>query len=165
MHEDKRHGFYDGDHVIFREVLGMHEINDKVFPIQVTSPFSFKIGDTSQFSDYHRQGICEQVKVPKQLAFKTFTKSLTHPWAPERTDLDLCDWEQFGRPELLHVAYNALLEFHSKNGQLPPLNAEDAVEAVLALAKNFNESDRGEGAVKADIDENIVRYVARFARA
>jgi ubiquitin-activating enzyme E1 len=36
---------------------------------------------------------------------------LTHPFAPERKELDLCDWEKIGRPELLHVVINALFAF------------------------------------------------------
>jgi ubiquitin-activating enzyme E1 len=48
--EDKRHGFSDGDFVTFKEVLGMTEVNDKVFPITVKSPYMFSIGDTSKFS-------------------------------------------------------------------------------------------------------------------
>jgi ubiquitin-activating enzyme E1 len=143
----------------------MTEINDKVFEIKVTSPYSFTIGDTSSFGDYQREGICEQVKVPKKLEFKTFGQSLNFPCAPGRTDLDLCDWEKFGRPELLHVAFNAVLEFVKETNELPVLNDQTQTERVLELAKQYNESDRGEGAVKAQIDEDVVRNVARFARA
>jgi hypothetical protein len=32
----------------------MAEVNGKEFQIKVISPFSFSIGDTSQFSDYTR---------------------------------------------------------------------------------------------------------------
>jgi ubiquitin-activating enzyme E1 len=50
VHEDKRHGFNDGDHVTFREVMGMTEVNEKVFKITVKSPYTFSIGDTTGFS-------------------------------------------------------------------------------------------------------------------
>ena len=64
VHEDKRHGFEDGQTVHFREVQGMTEVNGKHFVIKVLNPLSFSIGDTRGFSDYARQGIVEQVKVP-----------------------------------------------------------------------------------------------------
>lgn len=90
----------------------MSEVNDKVFQIKTLSPFSFSItADTRVLSPYERQGIAEQVKVPKKIAFKTFESSLTHPYALDRNEMDLCDWEKIGRPELLHLVFNALLEF------------------------------------------------------
>ena len=64
-HEDKRHGFEEGDHVVFKEVKGMEEINGKVFPIKVLSPYQFSIGDTTKFGKYIRDGIVEQVKTQK----------------------------------------------------------------------------------------------------
>ena len=51
-HEDKRHGFEDGDYITFKEVKGMTEVNGKLFKITVKSPHTFTIGDTSEFSDY-----------------------------------------------------------------------------------------------------------------
>jgi ubiquitin-activating enzyme E1 len=62
--EEKRHGFSDGDTITFREVLGMSEVNAKNFKITVKSPYTFSIGDTSGFSQYQREGIAVQVKVP-----------------------------------------------------------------------------------------------------
>lgn len=52
-HEDKRHGFEDGDTVTFREVEGMTEINGKHYIIKDSKPHSFILeGDLSSFSDY-----------------------------------------------------------------------------------------------------------------
>mmetsp|Transcript_12121 Transcript_12121/g.10438 ORF Transcript_12121/g.10438 Transcript_12121/m.10438 type:complete len:123 (+) Transcript_12121:449-817(+) len=52
-HEDKRHGFLDDDHVKFREVEGMSEINGQTFKIKVLSPYAFKLeGDTTNFGKY-----------------------------------------------------------------------------------------------------------------
>ena len=52
LHEEKKHGFSDGDTVVFREVKGMKEINGKMFKIEVKSPESFTIGDTRGFGEY-----------------------------------------------------------------------------------------------------------------
>lgn len=144
----------------------MTEINNQQYTITVISPYTFSIGDTRGFSLYQREGLCEQVKIPKKIEFKSFSDSLINPYAPERNDLDMFDWEKFGRPELLHIVYNALLEFVAQNNnKLPELNNEEHANKLLALTKQINESDRGKDALKAEIDDEIVKNVARYARA
>lgn len=64
MHEEKKHGFSDGDTVIFREVKGMKEINGQMFKISVKSPETFTVGDTRGYSEYTEGGIATEVKVP-----------------------------------------------------------------------------------------------------
>ncbi|CAE7324718.1 UBA1 [Symbiodinium natans] len=50
-HQDRRHGFNDGDWVVFREVQGMTQLNDgKPRQIKVTGPYSFSIEDTTGYS-------------------------------------------------------------------------------------------------------------------
>jgi len=39
--EEKRHGFSSGDFVVFREIQGMTELNDKEFEIEEKSPYTF----------------------------------------------------------------------------------------------------------------------------
>jgi len=66
VHEDKRHIFQEGDYVEFREVEGMTEINSqKPMKIKSATPFTFTLEcDSTGFSDYVRQGVAENVKVP-----------------------------------------------------------------------------------------------------
>lgn len=110
-HEDKRHGFEDGDTVVFKEVKGMTEVNGKQFKITVKSPHSFTIGDTTSFGEYESNGIAEQVKTTSVLSFNSLEKSLDNPFAPGRKELDLCSWDKIGRSEELHVVLNAILNF------------------------------------------------------
>lgn len=50
VHDDKKHLFQDGDHVTFREVEGMTELNGQVYPITILSPISFRLKvDSSVF--------------------------------------------------------------------------------------------------------------------
>lgn len=57
-HDEKRHGFEDGDTVTFSEVEGMTEVNGKNFKITVKSPYTFTIdADTTKFGKYTREGI------------------------------------------------------------------------------------------------------------
>jgi ubiquitin-activating enzyme E1 len=71
VHEDKRHSYQDGDYVKFVEVEGMTELNGHA-PIEIydTKAYSFRLRlDTSSFGAYTRQGLVEDTKVPKTLAF------------------------------------------------------------------------------------------------
>ena len=62
-HQDRRHGFQDGDWVVFREVQGMTQLNDgQPRQIQVTGPYSFTIEDTSKYSAYISDGTVTQSK-------------------------------------------------------------------------------------------------------
>lgn len=48
----------------------MTELNDNgPFKVTVVGPHTFKIGDTSGFSDYSKGGIFTRVKMPKTLHF------------------------------------------------------------------------------------------------
>ncbi len=71
VHEDKRHKFQDGDFVQFREVEGMTELNSlPPTQIDVIDGFSFKLKvDGTSFSPYVRQGLVENIKVPKKMSY------------------------------------------------------------------------------------------------
>lgn len=65
-HEDKKHIFQPGDYVTLREVEGMTQINGNQ-PIKVVDTTVQTVTldlDSRGFSDYARQGIIENVKVP-----------------------------------------------------------------------------------------------------
>lgn len=103
------------------------------------------------------------------MKFKCLEQSLTHPWAPERTELDLTDWAKFGRPELLHVVMNGVLNFHAAHKRLPGLLHEEDANELVKMTKEYNESAKSaeenkEGRVFVEeVDEKIVRNCALFA--
>lgn len=139
--DERRHGFQDGDWVTFREVEGMAELNQKEFQIVERSPYTFLLKgvDSTNFQPYLRQGIVEQVKKPVVFAFNSLEQSLKNPYAPEKQELDICDWEKIGRPEQLHLALSSLLELVQKNGgHLPVLNSAQDAEALLQHVKEVN---------------------------
>ena len=71
VHDDKRQQFEDGDYVKFSEVEGMSELNYLQY-VQIFEcrAFSFRLRlDTRGFGKYLRQGMVENVKVPKPLHF------------------------------------------------------------------------------------------------
>jgi ubiquitin-activating enzyme E1 len=78
VHEDKRHKFQDGDYVRFTEIEGMTELNTlPPTEIQVIDGFSFKLKvDATGFGAYQRQGLVENVKVPKTTSYHSLRQSL-----------------------------------------------------------------------------------------
>jgi ubiquitin-activating enzyme E1 len=83
VHEDKRHKFQDGDYVTFKEVQGMTELNS-LPPTEVTviNGFSFKVNvDSTKFGEYTREGLVENVKVPKKITYHSLKESIHNPVA------------------------------------------------------------------------------------
>eukprot|EP01027_Heterolobosea_sp_BB2_P001334 GEZU01002038.1.p1 GENE.GEZU01002038.1~~GEZU01002038.1.p1 ORF type:complete len:1006 (+),score=425.20 GEZU01002038.1:121-3138(+) len=133
VHDDERHGFQDGDQVIFSDVKGMEELNGQIREIKVTGPYNFTIGDTSKFSEYVRGGYVKQVKSKKLMSFDTLEDSIKNP------EFILTDFGKFDRPPQLHLAFRALAEFAKQRGDiLPrPYNAQDADE-FISIARKLN---------------------------
>lgn len=169
VHDDKRHSFHDGSYVKFTEVQGMTEINDAApAAISVIDGFSFKLKlDTTSFSNYAREGIVGEVKVPKKHKFNSLREALVKPL---ESSPDMCfitpDLGFFDRPGVLHVALQGVLRFHLTNGRLPS-NTQEDIKACLDFSKTINDELKAtEGAWSIDeFDEAIFSNVSRFATA
>ncbi|CAK1580668.1 unnamed protein product [Parnassius mnemosyne] len=112
--DDTRHGLEDGDYVTFSEVQGMTELNGcEPRKIKVLGPYTFSIGDTTNFSKYIRGGIVTQVKMPKKISFKPLKESIKEP------EFLIADFGKFDYPQQLHVAFAALHKFKDTEGRLP----------------------------------------------
>ncbi|KAL3207709.1 hypothetical protein MRX96_039584 [Rhipicephalus microplus] len=124
--DEMKHGFEDGDYVTFSEVKGMTEINYCApMKVRVLGPNKFSVGDTTQFSDYSTGGVATQVKMPKDIKFKSFRESMAEP------DFVMSDFAKMDRPLQLHLGFQALHEFQHSHSRLPrPWNKEDAEELV-----------------------------------
>lgn len=136
VHDDKRMKFGDEDHVVFREIQGMTELNDREpVGIETIDGFNFKIKiDTTNFGDYTREGIVESVKVPINVSYHSLKQSINHPAGSSQYGmLETPDLRCFGRSEQLHLAFLAIWKFQSDKGRLPE-NSEDDVNEVFRLA-------------------------------
>ncbi|KAJ7047640.1 hypothetical protein C8F04DRAFT_1059560 [Mycena alexandri] len=143
--DETRHGLEDGDYVTFTEVQGMTELNGcEPRKVSVKGPYTFTIGDTTNFQNYKAGGIFTQVKMPKIIEFKSLSDSLKSP------EHFITDYAKFDRPATLHAGFQALSEFNAQHKRLPrPRNGEDAA-AVVALAKKID----------SEIDEKVVTELA-----
>ena len=158
-HSDKRHGFHDGDHVTFREVVGMTQLNDtsKHHQIKVTGPYSFQIAcDPSVLSEYEREGIVTQVKKPVELSFITLEESQANPVPPGTDCLPIWDLGKFGRAEQLHVAMTAFREYIEENKSIPKPRDRAAVSRVLEIARGIKSP------LIETLDEEVVEKLTLF---
>ncbi|KAJ8963633.1 hypothetical protein NQ314_005480, partial [Rhamnusium bicolor] len=152
--DDTRHGMEDGDYVTFSEVQGMTELNNcKPIKIKVLGPYTFSIGDTTNFSKYERGGTASQVKMPKELHFKSFRESLKNP------EFVVTDYAKFDHPQQLHLAFTALHKFIEKNHRVPkPWNNDDAAEFVL-----LTKSQAVDGSNDTEMNTGLLETFAKVA--
>ena len=169
VHEDKRHSYQDGDYVKFTEVEGMTELND-AGPIEVFDcrAYSFRLKiDTSGFGQYTRQGTVEDTKVPMRVEFKSLEETVTNPGiCTEFGMLQPVDMNYFGmgRSEILHLSIGGVHLFHKQNNRYPE-NTEEDIAAVIANVKQINSSFKERELICVEeVDEQLVRNVAAYAK-
>jgi ubiquitin-activating enzyme E1 len=90
-------------------------------PIEVIDGFSFKLKvDATSFSPYNRQGIVENIKVPKTVSYHSLKQSLHNPVASSQYGmLETPDLRYFGRSEQLHLGMYGIFDFQREHGRLP----------------------------------------------
>ena len=161
----------DGDYVKFRNVEGMTELNDenKDFQIVFQDFQSFKIGDTSKFSEYKKGGVVYQVKKPKKLQHLDFclrSAMISDPAHP----FNIADQTKKGRVELLYMAFSGVHDFYMNNKcNLPKLNNMDDAKSILEKVKKMYDTSKENNipwfAGIQEFDEKVVLNVARWAAA
>ncbi|XP_039131642.1 LOW QUALITY PROTEIN: ubiquitin-activating enzyme E1 2-like [Dioscorea cayenensis subsp. rotundata] len=146
--DDERLEFQDGDLVLFTEVQGMTELNDgRPRKIKNARPFSFSLEeDTSSYGVYERGGIVTQVKQPKVLKFKPLRDALSDPG-----EFLLSDFSKFDRPQLLHLAFQALDKFRCELGRFPVAGSSEDAEKLIAFTADLNEKIEGGGLSETDL--------------
>lgn len=120
----------------------MAEINDLPhIEIFDTKAYSFRLRlDTTNFGAYSRQGLVEDIKVPKAISFHSLAESRKNPAAStEYGMLEPMDMNFFGmgRSEQLHLSIGAIHQFKNTEGRYPADNEEDLAK-VIAFAKAIN---------------------------
>lgn len=154
--DETRHGLEDGDFVTFTEVQGMEALNNaEPRKITVKGPYTFSIGDVSNLGQYNRGGLYQQVKMPKIINFQPLSGQLKMP------DLLMSDFAKFDRPQQLHLGFQALHEFASKNnGILPrPYSDKDASEVF-----KYAQALAGDGTDRIELDETLLRELSYQAQ-
>lgn len=86
----------------FREVEGMTQLNElPPTEVEVIDGYSFRVKvDGTSFSQYVRQGLVENIKVPKKTAYHSLKQSLHNPIASSQYGmLETPDLRYFGRSD------------------------------------------------------------------
>ncbi|XP_071033446.1 ubiquitin-like modifier-activating enzyme 1 isoform X2 [Parasteatoda tepidariorum] len=152
--DETRHGFEDGDYVTFSEIQGMVELNGcEPRKVQVLGPYTFSIGDTSNYGEYIRGGVATQVNMPKKITFKSYKESTVDP------EFVMSDFAKLDYPPQIHLAFQAAHVFKKNNGRLPkPWNAEDA-DDFLSIVKDLNSKT----ANPVDLNDDLIRRFAHIS--
>ncbi|KAI0394351.1 putative ubiquitin-protein ligase [Xylariaceae sp. FL0594] len=152
--DETRHGLTDGDYVTFSEIEGMEALNNaEPRKVTVKGPYTFSIGDVSGLGQYKRGGLYQQVKQPAVIDFKTISEALREP------EFVQSDFAKFDRPQLLHLAFEALSAYTQSQGRLPrPMNDEDAA-VLIGSVKAFVEKEK----IEVEIGENEEKIIRELS--
>ena len=128
------------DKVIFKEIEGMTELNNKEPKnIKVLTNNSFEIDDTSNFSEYISGGIVEEIKIPKIYNFKSLEERLEIPYTEDNLPNPI-DFSKESTNEIIHIGILALNKFYKENNSLPKLNDEKQANELLEISKKIYET-------------------------
>ncbi|XP_054992645.1 ubiquitin-like modifier-activating enzyme 7 [Sorex araneus] len=151
--QDDSHHFQEVDRVTFSGVEGMVELNGcDPHPLHVQEDGTFKIGDTSFYSQYLRGGLVIEVKRAQTVSHKPLDVALLQPQVVAKdTQRALC----------LHQTFRALHQFQHERGHPPqPWNSTDA-EEVVGLLRTLEPLRGPQGEpLQEPWDEGLVRRVA-----
>ena len=125
--EDHLMEFTDGHVVTFSEVEGMVQLNGSNFEVERKGKYKFQLkGDLAGLSAHTKGGIATQVKLPKEIAFKSLAASMEDPG-----EILLSDFAKMSAPYMLHALFCALQKFRAAHGgSLPTLAALEEIKAL-----------------------------------
>ncbi|GAM23523.1 hypothetical protein SAMD00019534_066980 [Acytostelium subglobosum LB1] len=174
------HGLENDDHIRFREVEGMDELNGQTYKVTVINPNSFSIDcDTSSYQTYTRGGIVSDVKAPTSLSFvccfererermtgdvlRLLTLIAYTSQKPLRQSIGspaFLEFDLMKDPTMLHLGRQALGTFKEKNGSYPrPYNTDDW-QQLVTIVNAVNEQYK----FVTSIDEGIMRKLCFTSR-
>lgn len=116
----QKHPYEDGEVVKITNVKGMESkdqpgvtINETVHKISVINKSSFKIDDTTKYTEYLGNGLVKNLKIPVEITFKSFEESLNIFNIDQ--NLGYYDFAKSVNNEILHRCFRALSVFKLKH--------------------------------------------------
>ncbi|MFM7859479.1 MAG: ubiquitin-activating E1 FCCH domain-containing protein, partial [Flammeovirgaceae bacterium] len=130
-------------------------INKTQHKVTVINPHSFKIGDTSIYSKYIRNGIARQVKTAKKVKFRKLEDCLFEKELFLDENLAISDFTKMSHSKPIHLAYHTLDVYSSLNNETPGLwNVKDCskfMELANQVAEKF-------GYTLTEEDKKLITY-------
>lgn len=124
--EKEVHGLESGDFVMLKSLNGMSGLNGQIREIEVVSPSSFNIGDTTSFTKYEGGGIFKQVKRTITSSHDSLVVQLSNP------SILPADFGKLDNPIITHAAFIAVNDFCKQNERFPkPGDADDEENLYL----------------------------------
>ena len=161
---DKK-GISPNSYVIFKDVQGMNEINGKIIKLRPCEEADcFYIGDTSNYSEYKKGGIIQEIKIPYKKSFSSFEQSIKDPKC-SNFEIDL-DKSNKNNKQMLHATFYTIQKYFDVNQKLPENNNEKLSENLANEAKEFYNKMRKEKNNiffnKAKKDFNYIKFKSMF---
>ncbi|CAG9314284.1 unnamed protein product [Blepharisma stoltei] len=152
-----------GDYVRFKDVEGMTPLNDgRERKVTYIGRDSFSIDeDTTEYPDYIKYGIVEEVRKPFHYDFRPYEVSIKNP--EELKPFIQSDHSKENRPSHLHLAMLAIRKFQEVHGFLPEVHNEDHANLCVTYAREIIEAASQEIFIDA-VDDTIIKSVAKYAR-
>lgn len=139
-------------------------INGTIHKVTVVSPYSFKIGDTREFSAYEGNGICKQLRTKTVINFKSFSETMLEkegqlPW---EENLAYADFEKLQHGKLSHIAFEALDKFTQQEKRAPKVwNKADAL-TFMKLAEQVANRYECETSKWSEKDNFEMKFLLQF---
>ena len=135
--DDMIHRYEDGDYVMINDVVGMslnentefkiimedteknnsakdttRTINQQIFKVNVVNRKTINIGDVSEkYSQYIRNGIIKQVKMPFDINFKAIHEILETKEHASEPNFEFCDYSKMESQVYLNHCFNSLATY------------------------------------------------------
>lgn len=164
LEDQGRHGLETGDKITFARLEGLESFleTDKEYTVEVTGPYTFALPDVDlskmPTASSSHQGYITQIKTPVTMHFEPYSKKLQDPG-----DFMLSDFAKFDRPPILHLGFQAIVQYMTENnGVLPAPCEQGAIQKVLDMAKALDSNKILEG---NDAAGRILAHLASGSRA
>jgi hypothetical protein len=117
-------------------------INGTIHKIKVISSRSFEIGDTREYSEYLKNGLAKNVKIPVKLNFRSFENTiLSKEDIPFDHNLVATDYTRLSHNNLLHFCFIALSKFRDNKKALPSQWSSDDANIFIDLYNTVDVSE------------------------
>jgi len=153
------------DYVIFKEIEGMNELNNKEIQIKIIDKNNIKINDNSNFSDYIYGGIMQKVEKSSKINFESFEKKVEEPYNESDGYPNEIDCEKPNTYEILHIGFLGLCKFYEKYNSLPEINNELHAKELIEISKEiFKKKENKEEFWIKGIKEEIQNFEELFEK-
>ena len=137
---DKK-GISTDSYVLFKDIQGMTELNGKIIKLQYCQePDCFSIGDTSNYTEYEKGGVIQEIKIPYTKQYLSFEESIKEPKC-ENFEIDL-DKSNKNNKQMLHSSFLIIQKYFDENKKLPETNDKNMSKKLAKETEEYYNNKR-----------------------